>query len=341
MNSTATRRFRKLCLSTLVAVYFLVLVGGVVRSTGSGMGCPDWPKCFGQWVPPTAVSQLPENYKEQFASYREKKNQKFARYLSFIGLQETSNKILEDKSILVEADFNASKTWVEYLNRLVGVVIGMMIIALFVASWRIQNVDPALFNGSLVVLILVIIQGWLGSIVVSTNLTSWTVTVHMLLALLIVAILVWLMVRSGQRKVLQVKNLRIWLIGGMAALLIQIILGTQVRETLDRLAATVNREDWIANAGLDFIIHRTFSWLVLLIIVGLWLKLRKTSTEKSFLVMPFLLILSSLLTGAAMAFLAVPPLLQPIHLLLAVVTFGWFYQVYLETNHRLPGVFKD
>ena len=341
MNSTATRRFRKLCLSTLVAVYFLVLVGGVVRSTGSGMGCPDWPKCFGQWVPPTAVSQLPENYKEQFASYREKKNQKFARYLSFIGLQETSNKILEDKSILVEADFNASKTWVEYLNRLVGVVIGMMIIALFVASWRIKNVDPALFNGSLVVLILVIIQGWLGSIVVSTNLTSWTVTVHMLLALLIVAILVWLMVRSGQRKVLQVKNLRIWLIGGMAALLIQIILGTQVRETLDRLAATVNREDWIANAGLDFIIHRTFSWLVLLIIVGLWLKLRKTSTEKSFLVMPFLLILSSLLTGAAMAFLAVPPLLQPIHLLLAVVTFGWFYQVYLETNHRLPGVFKD
>ena len=341
MNSTATRRFRKLCLSTLVAVYFLVLVGGVVRSTGSGMGCPDWPKCFGQWVPPTAVSQLPENYKEQFASYREKKNQKFARYLSFIGLQETSNKILEDKSILVEADFNASKTWVEYLNRLVGVVIGMMIIALFVASWRIKNADPALFNGSLVVLILVIIQGWLGSIVVSTNLTSWTVTVHMLLALLIVAILVWLMVRSGQRKVLQVKNLRIWLIGGMAALIIQIILGTQVRETLDRLAATVNREDWIANAGLDFIIHRTFSWLVLLIIAGLWLKLRKTSTEKSFLVVPFLLILSSLLTGAAMAFLAVPPLLQPIHLLLAVVTFGWFYQVYLETNHRLPGVFKD
>lgn len=341
MNSTATRRFRKLCLSTLVAVYFLVLVGGVVRSTGSGMGCPDWPKCFGQWVPPTAVSQLPENYKEQFASYREKKNQKFARYLSFIGLQETSNKILEDKSILVEADFNASKTWVEYLNRLVGVVIGMMIIALFVASWRIKNADPALFNGSLVVLILVIIQGWLGSIVVSTNLTSWTVTVHMLLALLIVAIVVWLMVRSGQRKVLQVKNLRIWLIGGMAALLIQIILGTQVRETLDRLAATVNREDWIANAGLDFIIHRTFSWLVLLIIAGLWLKLRKTSTEKSFLVVPFLLILSSLLTGAAMAFLAVPPLLQPIHLLLAVVTFGWFYQVYLETNHRLPGVFKD
>lgn len=305
------------------------------------MGCPDWPKCFGQWVPPTAVSQLPENYKEQFASYREKKNQKFARYLSFIGLQETSNKILEDKSILVEADFNASKTWVEYLNRLVGVVIGMMIIALFVASWRIKNADPALFNGSLVVLILVIIQGWLGSIVVSTNLTSWTVTVHMLLALLIVAIVVWLMVRSGQRKVLQVKNLRIWLIGGMAALLIQIILGTQVRETLDRLAATVNREDWIANAGLDFIIHRTFSWLVLLIIAGLWLKLRKTSTEKSFLVVPFLLILSSLLTGAAMAFLAVPPLLQPIHLLLAVVTFGWFYQVYLETNHRLPGVFKD
>jgi len=332
LNSTATKRFHKLCLSTLVAVYFLVLLGGVVRSTGSGMGCPDWPKCFGQWVPPTAVSELPDNYKEQFASYREKKNQKFARYLSFIGLQETSNKILEDKSILVEADFNASKTWVEYLNRLAGVVIGMMIIALFVASWRTRSVDPALFRGSLGVLILVIIQGWLGSIVVSTNLTSWTVTVHMFLALLIVAVLVWLIVHSGQRKIREVKNVRILLIGGMVALLIQIFLGTQVRATLDRLAATVNREDWISNAGLDFIIHRTFSWVILLIIVGLWFKLHKTSTEKSFLVAPLLLILSSLLTGAAMAFFAVPPLLQPIHLLLAVVTFGWFYQVYLQST---------
>lgn len=295
------------------------------------MGCPDWPKCFGQWVPPTLVSELPANYKEQYASFRDKKNKEFARYLSLIGLVETSKRILDDKAILVEADFNASKTWVEYVNRLVGVVIGMMIIALFFASWTMRVVNPGLFKGSIVTLILVIVQGWFGSIVVSTNLTSWTVTIHMFLALLIVAILVWLMVRSGQGQKVNIRGMRSWLTGGMAVLLIQIFLGTQVRETLDRLATTLRREEWISGAGLDFIVHRTFSWVVLLVQVGLWLKFRKTS-EKSLFMVPFLLILSSVLTGAAMAYFDVPPLLQPIHLLLAVVTFGWLFQILLQAK---------
>jgi cytochrome c oxidase assembly protein subunit 15 len=298
------------------------------------MGCPDWPRCFGQWVPPTSVDQLPENYKEQYAAYRDKKNQKFARYLSLIGLQETSRKILEDKSILVEADFNATKTWVEYTNRLVGVIIGLMIIALFIASLRIRASHPALFRGSLLVLILVIVQGWLGSVVVSTNLTSWTITVHMFLALVIVAILVWLMERSAHSKGIRVEGLNVWVGIGLVALLIQIFLGTEVREELDRVSGSLPRNQWIEAAGLDFILHRTFSWAVLTIVFVIWLRVRKTTTEKALTVVPFLLILSSLMTGAAMAWFAVPPLLQPIHLLMAVVTFGWFYQVYLKANGR-------
>src|SRR5688572_19818512 len=108
--------FRKLVRSTLIAVYVLVLVGGIVRSTGSGMGCPDWPKCFGQWTPPTSVDQLPSNYKEVYAEHRHKKNQRFAKYLSALGFQDTADKILTDESIKEEADFNPVKTWIEYLN---------------------------------------------------------------------------------------------------------------------------------------------------------------------------------------------------------------------------------
>src|SRR5688572_31160039 len=114
------RSFRRLTVSTLVAVYILILVGGVVRSTGSGMGCPDWPKCFGQWVPPTSVESLPDNYKEIYAAHRDKKNKRFAKYLHLIGMDETADKILKDPTVLQESDFNPTKTMIEYLNRLTG-----------------------------------------------------------------------------------------------------------------------------------------------------------------------------------------------------------------------------
>jgi heme a synthase len=185
--------FRKLVRSTLIAVYVLILVGGVVRSTGSGMGCPDWPKCFGNWSPPTSVNELPANYKEIYADYRHKKNERFAKYLKTFGFDETALKILNDESIKVEADFNPVKTWIEYLNRIVGVIIGFLIFLVFVYSLRYRKTDLRITGIAFLTFVLVGFQGWIGSIVVSTNLTPWTITVHMFLALVIVALLVYLM----------------------------------------------------------------------------------------------------------------------------------------------------
>src|SRR5688572_26064768 len=101
------RRFRVLASVTVAAVYLLILVGGIVRATGSGMGCPDWPKCFGRWVPPTDESQLPADYQEIYAHRG-----------------------------YGEARFNVAQTWTEYLNRLLGVVIGFLIFATLLASLR-------------------------------------------------------------------------------------------------------------------------------------------------------------------------------------------------------------
>ena len=104
-NNSHDRLFKRLTLITVVTVYLLVAAGGIVRSTGAGMGCPDWPKCFGSWIPPTEVSQLPLNYKEIYGA-----------------------------KLKGEVEFNPVKTWIEYVNRLLGAFTGILIFATLLAS---------------------------------------------------------------------------------------------------------------------------------------------------------------------------------------------------------------
>lgn len=319
------------------------MVGGIVRSTGSGMGCPDWPKCFGSWIPPTSVDQLPLDYKETFSAIRDKKNQKFARYLSYIGFKETANAILSDDSILVEADFNPTKTWIEYLNRVVGVIIGFLIIILFYRSFQLRKTRSSFFWISLITLITVIIQGWFGSIVVSTNLTSWTITIHMLLAFILIGLIIWLYVKSGDsEKFIVSKGLKIILLACILLLVVQVLLGTEVRAAIDRAASLLEpREGWISTVWADFIVHRTFSWVVLIfngVFVGL---LVKTTGRNPLTVSLIVLILLTIVTGAGMAYLAMPAMLQPIHLLLATVTFGVQVLLFLRLTTSRENTFTN
>ena len=94
---------------TVVAVYFLILVGGIVRSTGSGMGCPDWPKCFGSIVPPTRVDQLPDNYQQIYLEKRLAKNDRFIATLSSLGFTQTADQLAS--VIDVRCSIVWSMTW--------------------------------------------------------------------------------------------------------------------------------------------------------------------------------------------------------------------------------------
>lgn len=298
------------------------------------MGCPDWPKCFGQWVPPTSIEQLPEDYKDHYATIRDKKNQKFARYLTALGMDETADRILTDTSILEEPDFNPLKTRIEYVNRLVGVVIGLLIIAVFIRSIRLIRVKPLLFWLSLTTLVVVIFQGWFGSIVVSTNLTAWTITIHMLLAILVVALLIMLMNRSAVRAVIQVPlSLKVLLGLCMLLLVIQILLGTEVRSAIDAVASTgAARGEWISLIWQDFVAHRSFSWVVLFVHIIFIARLRKTTGNNPLSLSVVLLILLTILSGAGMGYFSMPAFLQPIHLLIATLTFGVQFLLFLRLN---------
>jgi cytochrome c oxidase assembly protein subunit 15 len=332
-EEAASRGFNKLCLSTLVAVFLLIAAGGIVRTTGSGMGCPDWPKCFGQWVPPTSIDQLPADYKESYSALREKKNQKFIKYLKVVGMTNTANQLSSDKSILIESDFNPTKTWIEYLNRLLGVVVGFLILLLVWRSIRFRANKPTIFWISLATLVAVLFQGWFGSIVVSTNLTTWTVTVHMLVALLIVGLLAYLVVASGRNReeIAVPKGIKPILLTCSALLLTQILFGTQVREGIDKLVS-FPRTTWISSLGFEFILHRSFSWLVIGFHFLLIWRLGKTTGLKALSSALMALILSSFLTGAAMAYFSVPAALQPVHLLLATICFGVQLLLYFQLN---------
>jgi cytochrome c oxidase assembly protein subunit 15 len=324
MNNAPLRGFHRLCISTLIAVYILILVGGVVRSTGSGMGCPDWPRCFGNFIPPTSVDQLPPDYKEKYAAIREKKNIKFARYLAAFGFNDSAEKILNDKSILVEADFNPVKTWIEYINRLVGVVIGFFIMILAYRSIKLRHYDPVIFRLSVFTLIAVIFQGWFGSIVVSTNLTTWTITVHMFLALVIVLMLVYLQHRSDPSPVSisPGKGLIMLTIASMVLLFVQVFLGTEVRSAIDVVSTSLPRSEWLQTVGTPFVTHRTFSWIVLAFQAILIGKIHKTGGGKSLSLPLIILISGTFLTGVGMAYLDVPAVLQPLHLVMATMAIG-------------------
>src|SRR4051812_11831361 len=114
--NTPGNKFITVNLITIVLLFVLILAGGVVRSTGSGMGCPDWPKCFGRYIPPTNASELPADYKKVYADKRLAKNQKFSKMLDVFGYNRLAERIRNDKSILAPEEFNSARTWTEYIN---------------------------------------------------------------------------------------------------------------------------------------------------------------------------------------------------------------------------------
>lgn len=313
MDNQAILRFRRLGTLTIFAVYFVILVGGIVRASGAGMGCPDWPTCFGQWVPPTEESQLPANYHEIYAQR---------------GYENTQ--------------FNPVKTWTEYTNRLVGVTIGFLI---FLTAWSSRiflKTDKTIFYLALSSFFLVGFQGWLGSTVVASNLKPFMITLHMLLALFIVALLIYTIARSQREFIGQLDisllpaKFKTVLLVAMGMTLLQVAMGTQVREAVDFIAnehGYIQRQYWRDDFPVIFYIHRSFSSVILF--TNLWLvwKLYKSVAKDSVLLRTGFalagLVVTAILAGVTLDRLGFPAVAQPIHLLMANLIFGAQFFLYI------------
>lgn len=184
----------------------------------------------------------------------------------------------------------------------------------------------------------------MGSLVVSTNLLPVLVTVHMALALLIVALLLYAVDRAqwGRDAIVEARavvtttepdtrrpvlSLQLWLWAALLLTFWQIVLGTQVREQVDIVSAVSNyvgRENWIGKLGSVFSLHRTMSAAVLLLNVYVGYELWQLGRERLHrLVVATLAIVGlEIIAGIVLASFALPAAVQPIHLTLATVLFG-------------------
>jgi heme a synthase len=279
--------YQKTALLTVAATIFLIFVGGLVRASGAGLGCPDWPKCYGRWIPPLTVADLPPGYDP--------------------------------------AEFNALKTWTEYINRLIGVLVGLFITATFLQSFRYWKTLPSVVVASFAALVLVVFQGWLGGQVVRSGLSEGIITAHMILAMILLATLlyaVYQVMAARFQLALSATTRRTFLwVGGLllAATLLQLILGTQVREAVDAVSRGTDlpRSQWLDHVGRIDEIHRSSSWLVMIGAAWLFWAVRR-QTRSSFLSRLSTIILGLVLCqvafGVVLAYLSMPPTFQVLHL---------------------------
>jgi cytochrome c oxidase assembly protein subunit 15 len=318
--------FKRLTIVSLFAVYTLILIGASVRASGSGMGCPDWPTCFGRIIPPISESQLPPDYQKIYAPKLAGKNQTLEK-------------------------FNVQKTWTEYLNRLFGVFVGFLSLCIFLFSLYFRKTHKKLMCLSLSIFILVCLQGGLGAIVVATNLLPGMISAHMIIALIIMSLYIYLIFsirlssnaeqnfRLPTNTPLKEYKKTYYLIAFvLSILLLQILMGSQVREMIDFAGKVTNeRSQWVNLLSELFYVHRSFSWVIIIANIFLLFTIYK-HFKNTFLfshqMIVCLLITLQIISGSLLNHYEFPIIVQPAHLLLATIILGIQFNFFIQLKHH-------
>jgi cytochrome c oxidase assembly protein subunit 15 len=215
-TATGTNKYRKLAWVIAFFTFDLIVFGGFTRLTDSGLGCPDWPGCYGEANPFLAHAH-----------------------------------IAAAEALMPTGPVTKVKAWIEMIHRFLAMGIGFLIIGLMAASWiewwraRARGGKPA--HGPLLPTVLflwVCVQGAFGAWTVTLKLQPIIVTLHLLFGLTLLALAVWLGGREDNRmappprpvEVDALKRLRplAWLSG--AVLLLQLALGGWVSTNYATLA---------------------------------------------------------------------------------------------------------
>lgn len=324
--------FQKFATAALVSVIVLIFVGAIVRVSGAGMGCPDWPKCWGRYIPPTKVEEI-DTSKIDFSKF-ERAAKRYGRDPETV----TPAHILEN--------FNPVHTWTEYINRLSSLPVGFFSVGTLVLALLRQRRKPWVVAASVVSVILVGVNAWMGKEVVSSDLKPGVLTIHMALAMLLVLPLTFSSWRGTETP---------WLIPGgdsfrrkmrwMTALLLLLIfaegvLGTEIREVNTRLARAhpgMGRSEWIGilEGSTVYLAHRSFSWLILVAAVLGWVWTRRIAKPGKVAIGVMAVVFAQMFLGLIMAQVEIHPAVQVLHLGLSAILLAlgtlWFCGTFKPT----------
>lgn len=331
---------RLLAQVSLVLTFVVIIAGSVVRMTGSGMGCPDWPKCFGYYVPPTTEQEL----EFQPGRFYERGQMIVRNDSLWVANEEFTAQASFDRTAWHKypkhnyAIFNVLHTWVEYINRLATVVYGIPIFLLSVFSLilLIREKEWTIFLLAFLTDIMVGFEAWLGKLVVDGNLIENSITYHMVGSIALVAILSIIVFRlsSEDEEIHTTTAFRrlLWLLGMLV--FVQILLGTQVREQVDVVAkAGVDRSAWIEMLPAVFMVHRSFSILILGLSAWIYFHSKATLRLVQFN-WAMLVLLCEVLIGIVLSYLDMPAPMQPLHLLMGVLCFALVFYAALRVQFK-------
>jgi cytochrome c oxidase assembly protein subunit 15 len=198
--------FKKLIYITTVITLCVVVLGAYVRLSDAGLGCPDWPGCYGTLTVP-----------------------------------QSSEAIAHAQAEFPDSPVEHGKAWKEMIHRYLATTLGLFIIAIFVMAWRKRKeikVSPWLPTA---LVGLVIFQGMLGMWTVTLLLKPAIVTAHLMGGMSTLALLTWLTHRHWgeiSAAYLASNNLRLFLRGALVILLLQIFLGGWTSTNYAALACT-------------------------------------------------------------------------------------------------------
>jgi len=340
--------FTHITKTALILVYLVIVAGALVRMTGSGMGCPDWPKCFGYYIPPTDVHELQFSPNHEF-----KRGQVIIKDEKLWVARETfttgttyNNADWEHYTKHDYAEFNTLHTWIEYINRLMGALAGLAILFMAVASFSFGKTKSSIILLSWLSVFLMGFQAWLGATVVYSVLNPVKITLHMLVALLIVALILVILDKAKElthtEKVFKYDGFfkkLLWFT--LLLTIVQVILGTQVRQFVDDQVKLLGHENIhlvMQDPIINFYIHRSFSIVVLATNIWLFVMNKQKGLGFAKTGWVLVLILLEVATGIAMYNFDFPFASQSIHIVTASLLFGVQFYMILESRRMKSSV---